>query len=100
MNNDLQKVIGGLILIVVCIIFPPLIIIAVPMGIYYSSKASNEKQKINAFLEQQFGGKTPKELEKIRITYVEMSMNPYATEVERANAKYIVKYIEEKMYNG
>lgn len=100
MNNDFQKVIVGFILLIVCIIFPFLLIVIVPAGLYYMTKESNEKQKVNEFLEQQFKGKSHIELEEIRINYLNMANNPLSTEAEKANAKYIVKFIEEKKYKN
>jgi len=100
MNDDFQKIVVILLLLIACIIFPFLLIIVVPMGIYYFGKSQNNKSDVDDLIESQLFNKTPKEIENFRIYMINLSQDSNATEVERANAKYALNYLNKRKLNG
>jgi hypothetical protein len=100
MNNNFQKSVVLLLLLIACIIFPFLLIIVIPMGIYYFGKKQYNKSEIDDLIESQLLNKTPVEIENFRIYMLDLSQNFNATEVERDNAKYALNYLNKRNLKG
>ena len=100
MNNNFQKIVVLLLLLIACIIFPLLLILVIPMGIYYFGKSQNDKSEIDNYIESELLNKTPKEIEKFRNNVLHNSQDPNATEAERANSKYLLNYLDNRKLKG
>ena len=55
--------------------------------------------EINRLIDSELEGKTEMQIEEFRIRMLSICNNPNSTSVERDNALYAVKYIENKYYN-
>ncbi|WP_294457244.1 hypothetical protein [uncultured Bacteroides sp.] len=101
--ESIQSLLGTLLMIIIIIIIgsiaPWLLLILIPYLIYLALGRKKRLKEVDKLLENEFKGKTPQEIESIRITLINTLNNPYATQVERDNAKYAIKYIEEHFYN-
>ena len=98
MDKTLQQSGCLFVIAILCIIFPLFAIIGLPMIIFLAIKiikGFNEKSKVNKILEEQTKYLSPAELEEMRITFLMKALDPYTNEVERANAKFIVEFIEK-----
>ena len=100
MNNDFQKLVVILLLLIACVIFPFLLILVIPMGIYYYGKSQNNKSKLDDVIESQLLNKTPLEIENYRIYMFNLSQDPNATMDERVKAKLILDYLNKRKPKG
>ena len=99
MDKTLQQSGCVFVIAIMCFIFPLFAIIGLPMMIYLSIKmikGFNEKSKVNRMLEEQTQYLSQDELEEMRVTFLMKVLDPFTNEIERANAKYIVEFIEKK----
>lgn len=101
--ESIQSLLGTLLMIIIIIIIgsiaPWLLLILIPYLIYLALGRKKRLKEVDKLLENEFKGKTPQEIESIRITLINTLNNPYATQIERDNTKYAIKYIEEHFYN-
>ena len=64
------------------------------------SEDEYNKSDVDDLIESQLFNKTPKEIENFRIYMINLSQDSNATEVERANAKYALNYLNKRKLNG
>ncbi len=102
--ENIQSLLGIILMIIIILIigsiFPWLLLVLIPYLIYLAIKREKRLKEVNQLLESEFKGKTPHEIESMRITLINTLNNPYATKVEKDNARYAIKYIEEHFYNN
>lgn len=87
-------------LVIVGSIAPWLLLVFIPYLIYLAIERNKRLKEVDDLLESEFKGKTPMEIEAIRISLTNIINNPYSTQIEKDNAKHAIKYIEEHFYNN
>ena len=95
----------GIILMIIIIVIagsiaPWLLLILIPYLIYLAAGRGKRLKEVDSLLEREFAGKTPLEIEAMRISLTNIMNNPYSTQIEKDNAKHAIKYIEEHFYNN
>lgn len=87
-------------MLIVCIIYPILLIIVIPITIYAFWKKQNDKLEIDNLIESELSNKTPAEIENFRRFMLDLSQDSSATEIERKNAKYALSYLNKRKLKG
>lgn len=99
------RLLSGIILMIIIIVIagsiaPWLLLIFIPYLIYLVIGRNKRLKEVDNLLESEFYGKTPQEIEAMRISLTNILNNPYSTQAEKDNAKHAIKYIEEHFYNN
>lgn len=102
--EGIKSLLGILLMIIIIVIAgsiaPWLLLILIPYLIYLAAGREKRLKEVNNLLENEFKGKTPQEIEAMRISLTNIMNNTYSTQIEKDNAKYAIKYIEEHFYNN
>lgn len=102
--EGIRSLLGIILMIIIIVIAgsiaPWLLFIFIPYLIYLAFERSKRLKEVDDLLESEFKGKTPMEIEAIRISLTNIINNPYSTQIEKDNAKHAIKYIEEHFYNN
>ncbi len=101
--NEIKSLLGRMfvlaLIVIVGIVAPALLIVIVPFAIYTYYSHKRKLDEINRLIDSELEGKTEMQIEEFRIRMLSICNNPNSTSVERDNALYAVKYIENKYYN-
>lgn len=90
----------ALIFIAVAVVAPWLLIVLVPCLLYLAGKRNSRLQEADRLLADELRGKTREEIERLRLALTDTVNNPYATQIEKDNARYALRYIEKHFYQN
>jgi len=99
-SSESGAILGGCLipfgLLVLIFVFPPLGFILGLMWLYWQFKRKKRFAEIDQYLDRVLSGMTRKQIEKKRKDLIDVVNNPYSEKVDVENAKYAIKYIEQK----
>lgn len=101
--NEIKTLLGRMfvfvLILVVTFVAPALLIIIIPCGIYAYYSHKKKMDEIDRLLDSELEGKMPWEIEEFRLRMLSIYNCPTSTQIERDNALYAIKYVENKYYN-